>query len=96
MKIGVLAYRFDYYPYLRNILYKLPEAEYVPVKDLYSFLRRGVLATNRRLSRPLFQTFDLNNQFDDFELNKVDILHFSNGVSYGRTPWDSQFETLLP
>ncbi len=96
MKIGVLAYRFDYYPYLRNILYKLPEAEYVPVKDLYSFLRRGVLATNRRLSRPLFQTFDLNNQFDDFELNKVDILHFSNGVSYGRTPWVSHFETLLP
>ncbi|MDY0126346.1 MAG: glycosyltransferase family 4 protein [Anaerolineaceae bacterium] len=96
MKIGVLGYRFDYYPYLRNILYKLPEAEYVPVKDLYSNLRRAALFANRRLSKDLFPAFDLNNQFDDFELNKVDILHFSNGVSFGRTPWISHFETLLP
>ena len=96
MKIGVLAYRFAYYPYLRSILYKLPEAEYVPVRDLYSFLRRGAVFINRRMGHSIFQTFDLNNQFDDFELNKVDILHFSNGVSYGRTPWVSQFETLLP
>lgn len=96
MKIGVLAYRFDYYPYRRNILYKIPEAEYVPVKDLYSNLRRAALFTNRCLGRELFPTFDLNNQFDDFELNKVDILHFSNGVSFGRTPWISHFETLLP
>lgn len=96
MKIGVLSYRFDYYTYLRNILFKLPEAEYVPVKDLYSSLRRATLFANRRLGRELFPTFDLNNQFDDFELNKVDILHFSNGISYGRTPWVSHFETLLP
>lgn len=96
MKIGVLSYRFDYYPYRRNILYKLPDAEYFPVIDLYSNLRRAALFANRHLSQELFPTFDLNNQFDDFELNKVDILHFSNGVSYGRTPWVSHFETLLP
>lgn len=96
MKIGVLSYRFDYYPYRRNILYKLPDAEYVPVKDLYSNLRRVALFANRRYGRDFFSTFNLNNQFDDFELNKVDILHFSNGVSYGRTPWVSHFETLLP
>jgi glycosyltransferase involved in cell wall biosynthesis len=96
MKIGVIAYRFDYYTNLRNILYKLPEAEYVPVNDLYSNLRRLALGINRRLGRELFPTFDLNNQFDDFELNKVDLLHFSNGISYGRTPWVSHFETLLP
>ena len=46
MKIGVLGYRFDYYTNLRNILYKLPEAEYVPVKDLYSVLRRAALGVN--------------------------------------------------
>jgi glycosyltransferase involved in cell wall biosynthesis len=96
MKIGVLAYRFDYYTNLRNILYKLPEAEYVPVNDLYSNLRRAALSVNRRLGRELFPTFDLNNQFEDFEMNKVDLLHFSNGVSYGRTPWVAHFETLLP
>jgi glycosyltransferase involved in cell wall biosynthesis len=96
MKIGVLAYRFDYYTHLRNIINKLPEAEYVPVKDIYSNLRRAALFANRRLGRELFPTFDLNNQFEDFELSKVDILHFSNGVSYGRTPWVSHFETVLP
>ena len=96
MKICVLAYRFKFYTHLRYILDKLPEAEYVPVKDWYSFLRRGALFLNRRLGKPLFQTFDLNNQFDDFELNKVDILHFSNGISYGRTPWVTQFETVVP
>lgn len=96
MKIGVVSYRFDYYTYLRNIVDKLPEAEYVPVKDLYSNLRRAALFANRQLDRELFPTFDLNNQFDDFELNNVDILHFSNGVSFGRTPWVSHFETVLP
>lgn len=96
MKIGVLSYRFDFYTNLRNILYKLPEAEYVPVRDWYSLLRRAANFANRRLGRPLFPTFDLNNQFDDFEFNKVDLLHFSNGVSYGRTPWVSHFETILP
>ncbi len=96
MRIGVLAYRFDYYTNQRNIIDKLPEAEYVPVKDFYSNLRRAALFINRRLGRELFPTFDLNNQFDDFELNKVDILHFSNGISYGRTPWVSHFETMLP
>jgi len=96
MKIGVLAYRFDYYTNLRNIVHKLPEAEYVPVKDIYSFLRRGALFVNNRLGKPLFQTFDLNNQYNDFELNKVDILHFSNGISYGRTPWVTTFETFVP
>lgn len=96
MRIGVLAYRFDFYTNLRNILYKLPEAEYVPVRDWYSFLRRGANFLNTRLGRLLFPTFDLNNQFDDFEINNVDLLHFSNGVSYGSTPWVSHFETVLP
>ena len=96
MKIGVLAYRFDYYTNLRNIVYKLPEAEYVPVHDLYSILRRGALFANNHLGKPLFHTFDLNNQFDDFEFNKVDVLHFSNGISYGRIPWVTTFETFVP
>ena len=96
MRIGVLAYRFDFYTNLRNILYKLPEAEYVPVRDWYSFLRRGANFLNTRLGRLIFPTFDLNNQFDDFEINNVDLLHFSNGVSYGSTPWVSHFETVLP
>jgi glycosyltransferase involved in cell wall biosynthesis len=96
IKIGVLAYRMDYYTNLRNIVNKLPEADYVPVKDFFSYRRALALKLNRFIGKPLFPTFDLNNQFEDFDLNKVDVLHFSNGVSLGRTPWVSHFETLLP
>ena len=96
MKIGILSYRFDYYPYLRNILHKLSEAEYVAVNDLYSNLRRGALFANRRLGKELFQIFNLNNQFEDLDLNRVDLLHFFNGISYGRTPWVTSFETIVP
>lgn len=96
MKIGVLKYRFEYYPYLRNILYKLPEAEYVPVEDLYSYRRRFALAINRRSGKGLFDTFDLNNQFEDYDLNRVDILHLFNGISYCHKPWVTSFETIVP
>ena len=96
MKIGVLAYRMDFYTNLRIILNQLPEAVYVPVKDLFSFRRALALKLNRVIGKPLFPTFDLNNQFEDFDLNRVDVLHFSNGVSYGKTPWVSHFETILP
>jgi len=96
MKIGIVSYRFDYYPYLRNILHKLSEAEYVAVNDLYSNMRRGALFANRRLGKELFQIFNLNNQFEDLDLNRVDLLHFFNGISYGRTPWVTSFETIVP
>ena len=96
MKIGVLAYRMDFYTNLRNIVNKLPEAEYVPVKDVFSYRRALALKLNSLIGKPLIPTFDLNNQFEDFDLNKVDLLHFSNGISYGKTPWVSHFETILP
>ncbi len=96
MKIGVLAYRMDFYTNLRIIVNQLPEADYIPVKDIFSYRRALALKLNRVIGKPLFPTFDLNNQFEDFDLNKVDLLHFSNGVSYGKTPWVSHFETILP
>jgi glycosyltransferase involved in cell wall biosynthesis len=96
MIIGVLNYRFDYYPYLRTIINRVPGVEYQKVQDLYSNLRRAALKANRTLNKDIFATFDLNNQFQDFNLNKVDLLHFFNGISYGKTPWVSSFETLVP
>jgi glycosyltransferase involved in cell wall biosynthesis len=96
MKIGILAYRFDYYTYKRIIIGKVPEARYVPIHDLYSIQRNLGFKLNQLLGIPLIPTFDLNNQFEDFELNSVDLIHFSNGVSYGKTPWISSFETILP
>jgi len=96
VKIGVLAYRMDFYTNLRIIVNQLPEADYIPVKDIFSYRRALALKLNRVIGKPFFPTFDLNNQFEDFDLNKVDILHFSNGISYGKTPWVSHFETILP
>src|SRR5690606_1308548 len=86
----------DFYTNLRIIVNQLPEAVYVPVRDVYSYRRAIALKLNRVIGQPLFQTFDLNNQFEDFDLSKVDVLHFSNGISYGKTPWVSHFETILP
>lgn len=96
LRIGVLAYRMDYYTNLRVILNQLADADYVPVKDIFAYRRALVLKLNRVIGKPLFPTFDLNNQFEDFDLNKVDLYHFSNGISYGKKPWVSHFETILP
>jgi len=96
VKIGVPAYRFDYYTNKRNIIGILPEATYVPVRDLFSIRRRWALRFNRLVGKPLIPIFDLNNQFEDFDLNKVNLLHFSNGISYGKTPWFTSFETIVP
>ena len=65
IKIGVLAYRMDFYTNLRIIINQLPEADYVPVRDLFSIRRALALKLNRVIGKPLFPTFDLNNQFED-------------------------------
>jgi glycosyltransferase involved in cell wall biosynthesis len=96
MKVGILDYRANYYTVKRNIVYKVPGATYVPVKDFYSWRRKWALRINKLLGKNLIPTFDLNNQFDDFDLNRVDVFHFSNGISYGKTPWVAHFETMLP
>ena len=35
-------------------------------------------------------------EFQDYGINKVDILHFFNTVSFGKTPWIVTYETLVP
>jgi glycosyltransferase involved in cell wall biosynthesis len=96
MIVGVVGYRFDYYPYLRNIVDIIPGIEYKKTKDVFARVNAGARILNRLTKRELISTFDLNNQFYDFNLNHVDLLHFFNGVSYGRIPWVSTFETILP
>lgn len=95
-RVGVLDYRTAFYTYVRTIMNKLPEVEYVPVRDLYSLRRRVALKVNQLIGKPLIPTFDLNNQYEDLDLNKVDLLHLMNGVSYGKTPWVVSFETIVP
>ncbi|MEA4811205.1 MAG: glycosyltransferase family 4 protein [Anaerolineaceae bacterium] len=96
MKIGVLAYRYNYYANQRIIVGKVPECTYIPVHDLYSVQRNLAFRLNQIIGKPLIPTFNLNNQFEDFDLNRVDLFHFSNGISYGKTPWVASFETILP
>ena len=36
------------------------------------------------------------NTFQDFGLNKVDLLHFFNAVSFGNKPWLTTFEYMCP
>ena len=96
MKVGVAAYRFDYYSYIRNIVGIIPGVQYQKAKDLIARVNAGVRLLNRIARREIISTFDLNNQFYDLNLNKVDLLHLFNGISYGRTHWVSTFETILP
>jgi glycosyltransferase involved in cell wall biosynthesis len=96
MIVGVVGYRFDFYPYIRNIVDIVPGIEYRKAKDLFSRLNAGARSLNRFTNREIISTFDLNNQFYDLNLNKVDLFHFFNGISYGRLPWVSTFETILP
>jgi len=96
MKVGILDYRIHFYTVKRNIIDKVPGVTYVPVKDYYSWRRKWALRINKLLDKNLVPTFDLNNQFEDFDLNKVDLLHFSNAISYGKTPWVAHFETIIP
>lgn len=96
MIVGVVGYRFDHYSYIRNIIGKVPGIEYRKAKDLFAYVNAGARTLNRFTNREIISTFDLNNQFYDFSLNKVDLMHLFNGISYGRTPWVSTFETILP
>ncbi len=36
------------------------------------------------------------NSFRDFDLNKCDLFHFFNTISFGKIPWITTFETSIP
>ncbi len=50
----------------------------------------------RLIHRNVFSHFNLNNQFFDYGNLDVDLVHLFNGISYGRTPWVTSFETAVP
>jgi len=93
MKIG---YRFDHYPILRNIKDIVPGVNYQVVNDFFSRLRVIALKVNRFAGQEIISTKNLSFQFNDFNLHNVDVIHFFNTVSYGKTPWVTSFETILP
>jgi glycosyltransferase involved in cell wall biosynthesis len=96
MIVGVVSYRFDHYSYTRNIINCVPGVEYRKTKDFFAQVNAGAHRVNSIFKKEVISTFDLNNQFYDFNLSKINLLHLYNGISYGRTPWVSTFETILP
>jgi glycosyltransferase involved in cell wall biosynthesis len=82
------------YPEQRNIIGKVPGAEYKLCRDYYSLASR--LLGLARISGSPEWVADRPFRFRDFGLNQVDCLHFFNGVSYSRRPWVATFETFIP
>lgn len=89
MKVG---YYGENYSSKRNIINIVQHLDYVKVHDLNKVL---VYVYNKLPNRS-FDTNDMRFSFNDFNLNRVDILHFFNTVSFGKTPWITTFETILP
>ena len=76
MKIGIVASRFDLYPYTRNIVGIVPEAEYIRARDLFGYIASVSRKMSQITHREIIAGSDLNNQFYDLGLNRVDLLHF--------------------
>jgi len=96
MIIGVVGSRFSHYSYTRNLVGAVPGVKYVPVKELCGRVENSVRRINQFCHREIITPKNISNQFYDLNLNKVDLIHLYQGVSYGRTPWISTFETILP
>ncbi len=100
LRVGIPKHRWSYYSYQYNIIGRVPEVEYLPVEDKFGravpWLRRLNWWGHRLTHRQWALHFDLNNQFQERDPNVVDLVHLFNGVSYGKIPWVTTFETLVP
>ena len=87
MKIG---YTWNGYQEKRNIINAVPNNKYTLSRDYYSFIRRIADFIGIKIDP------DKHQMFNDFNLNKCDVIHLYNSVSYGKTPWVATFESLVP
>lgn len=93
----IVGYNMGGYPEKRNIINKIVHVEYFKVINYYLVLIRALNKMYRKLfSRSFRKNSELNFYFDDLNLNRVDIHHFFNYISYGKIPWVSTFETIIP
>jgi glycosyltransferase involved in cell wall biosynthesis len=93
MKVG---YNTSDYATTRNIVGLIPDVDYVKVFDFNRFITKLGRAATTLLCRQPLNDYDLRFRFNDRNLNRVDILHFFNTVSFGKTPWITTFETIIP
>ena len=94
MKVGHQSLR---YPVTQNIFERVPEVKYVKVHN-FATLRRNLagFAPWGIRSATLLNHADLGQIFNDFGLNRVDLIHFFNRISLGKTPWITTFEGVVP
>lgn len=89
MKIGVTS---DGYPVKRNILGKIPGAEYVVLKK-----NDNLFHTLSTLKNLIFRKkIDFDGKYFFYRRRDVDVLHLYNDINYSPRKWVSSFETLLP
>lgn len=86
--IGINA---DGYPEKRNIIVPCPQGfKTKKVRDLLKLMDY----LHFKLKRKNHRFF--HNAFYDFNLGQVDLYHFFNTISLGKTPWVVTFENELP
>jgi glycosyltransferase involved in cell wall biosynthesis len=91
MRIG---YASQQYPEIRNIIKKVDGCDYYLCRDAYSVIRK-ILSIFKIPINPEV-AHDIEFCFNDFNLNKVDLIHFFNNINFSNTPWIVTFETLAP
>lgn len=84
------------YAHRRNIINRVPGLNYRKTADCYGVLARIAGAARRRLPVGIVRNRDFSYRFLDFDLNGCDLIHFFNAISYGKTPWVTTFETVVP
>jgi glycosyltransferase involved in cell wall biosynthesis len=93
MKIGYCA---DNYTQKRNIVGIVQGVNYVKVHDINAVASNIVRKCNKLCKGKIVDPWGMSNCFRDFDLNRVNLLHFFNTISFGKTPWITTFETILP
>lgn len=98
MGIIKIGYQRNTYPEQRNIINITKDNEYIKLFNydiyrikyiMYKILNKLKIVNGGKL-------FKYAYSFNDLNLNKVDIIHFFNSISYGNIPWVCTFETAIP
>jgi len=93
LKVG---YSSDAYLSRRNIINIVDHYDYVKVYNIYTLLYKLALMNKKILNCSMRDISDINYSYNDLNLNKVDLLHFFNTISFGKTPWITTFESIVP
>lgn len=96
MKIGIQGHHSNQHSIDRNIAGLVEGCTYIRVHDIYEVIRKFRRVAARAVGYADVNLSDVECSFSDFDINKVDVLHLFNTVSFGETPWISTFETILP